>query len=132
MKGPFNLKGVVPGGLRLDSTSKSDASEENRYTCKALRKKARERRVSLNRLLVDELITSSRTSTSRRYRSLKQVAGRWNEDAPNRLGPLAVMRALSDTSVCLAPERSTPTVRRRRPHPSIPAIESDCQSCRAA
>jgi hypothetical protein len=46
----------------------------------ALRKKARERRVSLNRLLVDELITASGASTTRRYRSLKQVAGRWKED----------------------------------------------------
>ena len=46
----------------------------------ALRKKARERRVSLNQLLVDELIMASGASTSRRYRSLKQVAGRWKED----------------------------------------------------
>jgi len=46
----------------------------------ALRKKARQRRVSLNRLLVDELITASGASTTRRYRSLKQVARRCKED----------------------------------------------------
>ena len=46
----------------------------------ALRKKARERRISLNQLLVDELITASGASSSRRYRSLKHVAGRWKED----------------------------------------------------
>ena len=47
----------------------------------ALRKKARERRVSLNQLLVDELIHASGASSSRRYRSLKRIAGRWKEDA---------------------------------------------------
>ena len=46
----------------------------------ALRKKARERRVSLNQLLVDELITASGASASRRYRSLKQIAGKWKDD----------------------------------------------------
>ena len=46
----------------------------------ALRKKARERRISLNQLLVDELIAASCASTTRRYRSLKPVAGRWKED----------------------------------------------------
>ena len=46
----------------------------------ALRKKARERKVSLNQLLVDELINASGTSANRRYRSLKQVVGRWKED----------------------------------------------------
>jgi hypothetical protein len=46
----------------------------------ALRKKARERKISLNKLLVDELISASGASTDRRYRSLKQVAGRWKED----------------------------------------------------
>jgi len=47
----------------------------------ALRKKARERRVSLNQLVVDELITASgAAATTRRYRSLKQIAGRWKED----------------------------------------------------
>ena len=46
----------------------------------ALREKARKRGISLNKLLVDELITASGASTSRRYRSLKQVAGRWKED----------------------------------------------------
>lgn len=46
----------------------------------ALRKKARERKVSLNQLLVDELISASGASADRRYRSLKQVAGRWKED----------------------------------------------------
>ena len=47
----------------------------------ALRKKARERSVSLNQLLVDELIHASGASSHRRYRSLKRIAGRWKEDA---------------------------------------------------
>ena len=46
----------------------------------ALRRKARERRISLNQLLVDELISASGASSNRRYRSLKQVAGRWKDD----------------------------------------------------
>jgi len=46
----------------------------------ALRKKARERRISLNRLLVDELISASGAAPSRRYRSLKNIAGKWKED----------------------------------------------------
>lgn len=46
----------------------------------ALRRKARDRRVSLNQLLANELINASGASNDRRYRSLKQVAGRWKED----------------------------------------------------
>jgi len=46
----------------------------------ALRRKARERRISLNQLLVDELISASGATSSRRYRPLKQVAGRWKDD----------------------------------------------------
>jgi hypothetical protein len=46
----------------------------------ALRRKARERRVSLNRLLVDELTQPSGTAAERRYRSLEQFAGAWKED----------------------------------------------------
>jgi hypothetical protein len=47
----------------------------------ALRKKARERRVSLNRLLVEELAGASGASGVRQFRSLKGLAGRWQEDS---------------------------------------------------
>jgi hypothetical protein len=46
----------------------------------ALRRKARERRVSLNQLLVEELTHASGAAAERRYRSLDQFAGAWKED----------------------------------------------------
>ena len=46
----------------------------------ALRRKARERRISLNRLLIEELAAASGANSSRQYRSLKGLAGRWKED----------------------------------------------------
>jgi hypothetical protein len=46
----------------------------------ALRQRARERRVSLNRLLIEELARASGESDSRRFRSLKGLAGCWKED----------------------------------------------------
>ena len=46
----------------------------------ALRRRARERRISLNRLLIEELAGASGASGSRRFRSLKGLAGRWQED----------------------------------------------------
>jgi hypothetical protein len=46
----------------------------------ALRKKARDRRVSLNQLLVEELSNASGNSVGRRYRSLKGLAGKWKDD----------------------------------------------------
>jgi hypothetical protein len=46
----------------------------------ALRKKARERKISLNQLLLDELTSASGASANRRYRSLKGIAGKWKED----------------------------------------------------
>lgn len=46
----------------------------------ALRKKARERRVSLNRLLVEELSSLSGAEGGRQYRSLKELTSRWKED----------------------------------------------------
>jgi hypothetical protein len=46
----------------------------------ALRRKARERRISLNQLLVEELMQASGAASERRYRSLKQFAGAWKED----------------------------------------------------
>lgn len=46
----------------------------------ALRKKARERKISLNRLLVEELISASGTSSNHFYRSVKHLAGKWKED----------------------------------------------------
>jgi hypothetical protein len=46
----------------------------------ALRRRARERRISLNRLLIEELAGASGASGSRRFRSLDELAGRWKED----------------------------------------------------
>ena len=46
----------------------------------ALRRKARERSISLNRLLVEELIQASGAASERRYRSLEQFAGAWKKD----------------------------------------------------
>jgi hypothetical protein len=46
----------------------------------ALRRRARERRISLNRLLIEELAGASGTSGSRLFRSLKGLAGCWKED----------------------------------------------------
>ena len=58
----------------------------------ALRKKAREKKVSLNRLLVDELIAASGASSGRTYRSLNQL-GTWKED-PEFDGALADQRQI--------------------------------------
>jgi hypothetical protein len=44
-----------------------------------LRRKARDRKISLNRLLVEELTRASR-ATGRRYRSVRSIAGTWKED----------------------------------------------------
>jgi len=46
----------------------------------ALRRRARERRISLNRLLIEELAGASGASDSRRFRSLQGLAGCWKED----------------------------------------------------
>jgi hypothetical protein len=46
----------------------------------ALRRRARERRISLNSLLIEELAGASGASGSRRVRSLKGLAGGWKED----------------------------------------------------
>ena len=46
----------------------------------ALRRRARERRISLNALLIEELAGASGACGSRRFRSLKGLAGRWQED----------------------------------------------------
>src|SRR6202030_2670571 len=45
----------------------------------ALRRRARERRISLNRLLIEELAGASGASSTRRFRSLKGLAGCWQE-----------------------------------------------------
>lgn len=47
----------------------------------ALRRKAHRRRISLNRLLVEELIKSTGETPEQLHRSLRKVAGRWKEDA---------------------------------------------------
>ena len=46
----------------------------------ALRKKAHQKRISLNRLLVDELTQAAGLPAQRKKRSLKGIAGRWKED----------------------------------------------------
>ena len=46
----------------------------------ALRRKAHRRKISLNRLLVDELILAAGVEPDRRVRSLKGLAGRWQDD----------------------------------------------------
>ncbi len=46
----------------------------------ALRRKAHQRKISLNQLLVEELANATGASSKRRYRSLKPLAGRWKED----------------------------------------------------
>jgi len=47
---------------------------------RALRRKARQRGVSLNRLLVEELSAAGGGLPGRRYRSLDSLGGRWRED----------------------------------------------------
>ena len=47
---------------------------------RALREKAHRRKLSLNRLLVEELTNAVSTAQERKYRSLDQIAGRWKED----------------------------------------------------
>ncbi|MEK7753314.1 MAG: hypothetical protein AAB654_15425 [Acidobacteriota bacterium] len=46
----------------------------------ALRRKAHRRKISLNQLLVEELVNATGASPKRSYRSLKPLAGRWKED----------------------------------------------------
>lgn len=46
---------------------------------RALRDRARQRKLSLNQLLVEEL-TAAGGDPGRRYRSLKGLAGKWRED----------------------------------------------------
>ena len=46
----------------------------------ALRNKAHQQRISLNRLLVEELTKAVGHSGERKYRSLEGIAGAWDED----------------------------------------------------
>ena len=45
-----------------------------------LRRKAHQRKISLNRLLVEELTNAAGCPSGQTYRSLKSIAGRWKED----------------------------------------------------
>ncbi len=45
-----------------------------------LRLRARQRRISLNQLLVEELSAAGGGAPRRRYRRLKDLGGRWQED----------------------------------------------------
>jgi hypothetical protein len=47
---------------------------------KALRRRARQRGISLNRLLIEELCAAGGVGEPRRYRSLEGIAGRWQDD----------------------------------------------------
>ncbi len=65
-----------------------DADRTRQYTIRgippdvdaALRRKAHRRKVSLNRLLVEELIQASGSRAQQKLRSLEGIAGRWQED----------------------------------------------------
>jgi len=46
----------------------------------ALRRKAHQRKISLNRLLVEELTNATSATPARKHRSLKGIAGKWCED----------------------------------------------------
>ena len=46
----------------------------------ALRRKAHQRRISLNQLLIEELTSATGAAPGRKHRSLKGIAGRWRED----------------------------------------------------
>ena len=45
-----------------------------------LRSRARQRRISLNRLLVEEISAAGGHASPRRYRTLKDLGGRWQDD----------------------------------------------------
>ena len=45
-----------------------------------LRRRARQRGISLNRLLVEEISTAGGGLQERRYRRLKDLGGRWQDD----------------------------------------------------
>ena len=47
---------------------------------KALRRRARQRGISLNQLLVEELSASGDGVAPRRYRALSDIGGRWRAD----------------------------------------------------
>ncbi len=47
---------------------------------RALRRKARERKMSLNSLLVEELTQAAGLPVKRKQRSLEGIAGRWKDD----------------------------------------------------
>ena len=47
---------------------------------RVLRRKARQRGISLNRLLVEELAAAGGGLPGRRYRSLEDLGGRWQND----------------------------------------------------
>jgi hypothetical protein len=46
----------------------------------ALRRRARQRGISLNRLLVEEISAAGGGTQDRRYRSLKDLGGCWQDD----------------------------------------------------
>jgi hypothetical protein len=46
----------------------------------ALRKKAHQRKVILNRLLIEELTSATGAAPGRKLRSLQGIAGKWRED----------------------------------------------------
>ena len=51
-----------------------------RQVDQTLRRRARQRGISLNRLLVEELSAAGGGGQSRRYRLLKDLGGRWQND----------------------------------------------------
>jgi hypothetical protein len=47
---------------------------------RALRRKAHQRKISLNQLLVEELTGAISSTAERKYRSFAGIAGKWQED----------------------------------------------------
>jgi len=66
----------MPAHSRIQYTVRGVPREVDR----ALRRKARQRGLSLNRLLVEELSAAGGGLPGRRYRSLDGLGGRWRED----------------------------------------------------
>jgi hypothetical protein len=66
----------MPTQLKVQYTIRGVPQEVDR----ALRRKAQQRRISLNRLLVEELTNAAGSPPGRKYRSLQSIAGRWKKD----------------------------------------------------
>jgi hypothetical protein len=66
----------MPAKSRVQYTIRGIPPELDRE----LRRKAHQRKISLNQLLVDELASAMGAAPARQRRSLARVAGRWTEE----------------------------------------------------